>query len=319
MSSTIASDVQATSDVASRLQTTMAAVRVSFTWFGVRKALTPTQKAQAAETFGADGPYISAAKKLLDTGCPAFRAVTSVRNRTVAYWKSMSLPYPEPGVRLIRQDYVEPFNERMTHLRDALHEEVEKLDRQLPHLRQAAEERLGSLYDLADYPPTLVGLFALDWDFPSVEPPDYLLQLNPSLYEQERRRMMSRFEEAVSMAEQAFIEELGKLVGHLVERLNGTTDGKSKIFRDSAVSNLQEFFRQFRMLNVRSNAELDRLVETAQRMLQGLGPQQLRDSQSLREQVVSRLSTVQKSLDGLMVDRPRRRILRAGKEQEPAA
>ena len=131
--------------------------------------------------------------------------------------------------------------------------------------------------------------------------------------------MMSRFEEAVSMAEQAFIEELGKLVGHLVERLNGTTDGKSKIFRDSAVSNLQEFFRQFRMLNVRSNAELDRLVETAQRMLQGLGPQQLRDSQSLREQVVSRLSTVQKSLDGLMVDRPRRRILRAGKEQEPAA
>ena len=319
MSSTIAPDVQATSDVASRLQTTMAAVRVSFTWFGVRKALTPTQKAQAAETFGADGPYLSAAKKLLDTRCPAFQAVTSVRNRIVAYWKGMSLPYPEPGVRLIRQDLVEPFNERMTHLREALHEEVEKLDRQLPHLRQSAEERLGSLYDSADYPPTLVGLFALDWDFPSVEPPDYLLQLNPSLYEQERRRMMSRFEEAISMAEQAFIEELGKLVGHLVERLEGAAGGKPKTFRDSAVGNLQEFFQQFRMLNVRSNAELDRLVETAQRMLQGISPQQLRDSQSLRDQVVSRLSTVQTSLDGLMVDRPRRRILRAGKEQEPAA
>jgi hypothetical protein len=231
----------------------------------------------------------------------------------------MSLPYPEPGVRLIRQDLVEPFNERMTHLREALHEEVEKLDRQLPHLRQSAEERLGSLYDPADYPPTLVGLFALDWDFPSVEPPDYLLQLNPSLYEQERRRMMSRFEEAISMAEQAFIEELGKLVGHLVERLDGTAGGKPKTFRDSAVGNLQEFFQQFRMLNVRSNAELDRLVETAQRMLHGISPQQLRDSQSLRDQVVSRLSTVQTSLDGLMVDRPRRRILRAGREQEPAA
>ena len=319
MSSTIAPDVQATSDVASRLQTTMAAVRVSFTWFGVRKALTPTQKAQAAETFGADAPYLSAAKKLLDTRCPAFQAVTSVRNRIVAYWKGMSLPYPEPGVRLIRQDLVEPFNERMTHLREALTEEVEKLDRQLPHLRQSAEERLGSLYDSADYPPTLVGLFALDWDFPSVEPPDYLLQLNPSLYEQERRRMMSRFEEAISMAEQAFIEELGKLVGHLVERLEGAAGGKPKTFRDSAVGNLQEFFQQFRMLNVRSNAELDRLVETAQRMLHGISPQQLRDSQPLRDQVVSRLSTVQTSLDGLLVDRPRRRILRAGREQEPAA
>jgi hypothetical protein len=297
----------------------MAAIRVSFTWLGVRKALTPTQKAQAAETFGADGPYLSAAKKLLDTRCPAFRAVTAVRNRTVGYWKSMSLPYPEPGVRLIRQDYLEPFNERMTHLRDLLHAEVEKLDRQLPYLRQAAEERLGSLYDPADYPPSLVGLFALDWDFPSVEPPDYLLQLNPSLYEQERRRMMSRFEEAITMAEQAFTEELGKLVGHLVERLDGTADGKPKVFRDSAVSNLQEFFQQFRMLNVRSNAELDRLVGMAERMVRGVTPQRLRDSQSLREQVVSELSAVQKSLDGLLVDRPRRRILRTARTEEPAA
>ena len=121
------------------------------------------------------------------------------------------------------------------------------------------------------------------------------------------------------MAEQAFTEELGKLVGHLVERLDGAADGKPKVFRDSAVSNLQEFFQQFRMLNVRSNAELDRLVGMAERMVHGITPQNLRDSQSLRQQVVSELSVVQKSLDGLMVDRPRRRILRAGREQEPAA
>ena len=52
---------------AQRLHDTMAAVRVSFTWFGVRKTLTPAQKTQAAETFGAEGQYLSAAKKLLDT------------------------------------------------------------------------------------------------------------------------------------------------------------------------------------------------------------------------------------------------------------
>jgi len=319
MTTKIAPDAQATADVASRLQTTMAAARISFTWLGVRKTLTADQKAQAAETFGAEGPYISAAKKLLDTRCPAFRAVTSVRNRITAYWRGMSLPYPEPGLRLIRQDHVEPFNERMVQLRQELCEVVEQLDRQLPILRQAAEEQLGSLYNPADYPSTLVGLFAVDWDFPSVQPPDYLLQLNPDLYEQERRRMMARFEEAVRLAEQAFIEELNKLIGHLVERLNGTADNRPKIFRDSAVGNLQEFFRQFRMLNVRSNAELDELVETAQRMLHGISPQQLRDSDALRGQIASRLSTVQASLDGMLVDRPRRKILRSGKDQETAA
>ena len=34
---------------AQRLRTTMAAVRVSFTWFGVSKSLTPEQRATAAE------------------------------------------------------------------------------------------------------------------------------------------------------------------------------------------------------------------------------------------------------------------------------
>src|SRR5688572_190928 len=50
-----------------RLRTNFAAARVSFTWFGVRKGLSAEQKTQAAESFGAEGQFISAAKKLLDT------------------------------------------------------------------------------------------------------------------------------------------------------------------------------------------------------------------------------------------------------------
>ena len=42
-----------TTTPAERLRTTMAAMRLSFTWFGTRKTLSPDQKAQAAESFGA--------------------------------------------------------------------------------------------------------------------------------------------------------------------------------------------------------------------------------------------------------------------------
>jgi hypothetical protein len=190
---------------AQTLQGAFAAVRLSFTWLGVRKTLTPDQKAQAAETFGAEGQYLSAAKKLLDTRCPAFRSVTAVRNRIVSYWRGMSLPYPEPGIRLIRQDRIEPFDGRMTDLRQELLEAIEELDRQYDDLRAAARQRLGSLYNPADYPPMLRGLFEVAWEFPSVSPPDYLRELNPALYEQERQRMVARFEEAVALAEQAFV------------------------------------------------------------------------------------------------------------------
>jgi hypothetical protein len=86
-----------------QLRTTMAAARLSFTWLGVRKSLTAAQKNQAADSFGAEGKFLSAGKKLVDTSHPAFKAVTAIRGRTVAYWKGISLPSPEPGVRLIRQ------------------------------------------------------------------------------------------------------------------------------------------------------------------------------------------------------------------------
>jgi hypothetical protein len=80
-----------------RLRTTMAAARLSFTWLGVRKTLTSAQKNQAADTFGAEGKFLSAGKKLLDTSHPAFKAVTAIRGRAVGYWKTVSLPYPSPG------------------------------------------------------------------------------------------------------------------------------------------------------------------------------------------------------------------------------
>lgn len=99
----------------------------------------------------------------------------------------------------------------------------------------------------------------------------------------------------------------------MTERLSGTEDGKPKVFRDSAVENLMEFFQRFRQLNVRSNEQLDDLVGQAQRVVRGIEPQQLRDNVQVRNQVTSQLAGVQSVLDGLMVDRPRRNILRRPK------
>jgi hypothetical protein len=295
---------------AQRMRATMAAVRVSFTWLGTRKTLTPEQKSQAADTFGAEGAFLSAGKKLLDTRHPAFKAVSGVRGRALSYWKGISLPYPEAGIRLIRQDDIGGFSVQMTTLKAELEEAVGQLNEHYAELKSAARERLGRLFDSADYPASLDGLFAVEWDFPSVEPPEYLRQLSPELYRQESQRISARFDEAIRLAEEAFSAELSKLVSHLTERLSGQEDGKPKIFRDSAVENLNDFFQRFRALNVGSSEQLDQLVLQVQNVVRGIEPQQLRDTQSLRQQVATQLSGVQSVLDGLMVDRPRRNILR---------
>jgi hypothetical protein len=129
---------------AQRLRTSMAAVRLSISWFGTRKTLSAEQKAQAADTFGAEGEFLSAGKKLIDTKHPAFKAVTAVKSKAVGYWKSLSLPYPEPGLRLIRQDAIDTFDVQVRTFREDLDEAVVALDRQYDTLKAAAAERLGS-------------------------------------------------------------------------------------------------------------------------------------------------------------------------------
>ncbi len=298
---------------ATRLRGEMTAARLSFTWLGVRKSLSSQQKAQAADSFGAEGKYLSAGKKLLDTSHPSFKAVTAIKGRAVSYWKGVSLPYPESGIRLIRRDTINAFDNQITLFQGELEEAVCELNDHYDELRASARDRLGDLFDASDYPPTLINAFEINHDYPSVEPPEYLRQLNPELYEQEVRRVQARFDEAVELAEQAFVDELSQLVSHLTERLSGHDDGKPKVFRDTAVINLQEFFNRFQMLNVRSNEQLDSLVDQCRQIVSGVAPQSLRDNSSLRQQVGSQLSGVQSVLDGLLVDRPRRRIVRSAK------
>ena len=51
---------------AQRLRTTMAAVRLSITWLGVRKTLAPEQRTTAARAFHADRELLTARRHQLD-------------------------------------------------------------------------------------------------------------------------------------------------------------------------------------------------------------------------------------------------------------
>jgi hypothetical protein len=305
-------------DPARRLRRTAAAVRVHFTWWGVHKTLSPRQKQEVGLAYDADARLLTAGKKLVDTRHEAFRRLTTIRSRVGDYWRGLTLPYVEPGVRLIRRDDFEAFAHTLEGFRDELAQAEADLDAAYGQIKADARQRLGRLYEDTDYPAEVRGLFALAWDFPSVEPPSYLLRIAPEVYRQEQERVAQRFGEAVRLAEQAFAAEFAGLVAHLSERLAGTEDGRPRVFRDSAVGNLAEFFQRFGQLNVRSNPELDALVEQAQQLVRGVTPQGLRADADLRGRVGAEMAKVRQQVEGLLVERPRRRLVRSGAMQNGA-
>jgi hypothetical protein len=299
-----------TADVAVRLRRETMALRLSFHWLGTRKTLSRSQRTEAARQFDAAGDFLSAGKKILDTTHPRFRQVTAVRHRAQAYVQGISLPYPEPGIRLIRRDDLQEVQDRLTELERELSKHAASLDEAYAELQASAKRQLGRLFAYGDYPASLTDEFGMSWDFPSIDPPDYLRRLSPVLYREEAARVAARFDEAARLAEQMFLTELSDLVGHLSERLSGQDDGKPKIFRDSAVGNLNEFFERFRRLHLGGEDQLEEVVSRAESLLRGVDAQQLRDAPRLRERIVDNLADVRRALDEQLVDQPRRSVMR---------
>ena len=302
---------------ADKLRTQTIACRVRHAKLGVRRALTKAQVKDVAEEFHADSKVLSAAKKILDNKDPAFKAVVRVRTQANGYWKFHTAPYPEPGIRLLRKDAVSDFNAKMAGLRAELNQAAAVLQQRYAELRGKAEQDLGDLYNPEDYPPRIDTEFDLDWDFPSVEPPEYLKSLHPKLYEQECDRIRGRFEEAVRLSEQAMTQQLAELVKHLHDRLKGGDDGKPKVFRDTAVENLNAFFEQFGRIDIGSSTELQRLVDQAKQAVAGITPADLRDQADVRTTVAAQLAAIVPDIDAMIVDKPER-AFRWDDEQDEA-
>ena len=293
-------------DIGAQLKSETCAVRVSRTNFGVMRRLNNGQQAQAASSFGANGAFLRSRKKLIDTRHKKVLAVTSIMNRATSYFKDHSLPYPERGIRLIRRSDVEKFEQEMTRLSTKLEEAVSEVQKAYEYLRNKAKEDLGTLFSESDYPVSLEGSWSISWDFPSCDPPEYLKKISPKLYEREQQRVLEKFQSAVGMAEEAFTEELQSLVAKLRERLTGETNGKPAIFRDSAVTNLAEFFERFKKLNIGSNQELDALVAQAEGLMNGVVPKDLRKDGEARKDLAEQLEGLSGLIEPMLTAAPER-------------
>ena len=308
----VTNDSVATS--ASELRQTMGAVKLSFSWLGTQRKLSDVQTKQAADTFHAATDLVTASKRLIDTKNATYRTLTALKSQASGYWRSMTLPYPQEGVRLIKQSDIAAFEDKMREFKEQLAAAASNLQLEYESIKEAAREKLGDLFNPADYPPTLEGVFDIKWEYPPVEPPNYLMTFNPELYQQEQSRIQERFETAVIMAENAFAEQLQEMIAHLIERLTDEPDGTKKTFRTTAVENFKEFYDNFRRMNIRSNAQLEGLIRQANDIVSGVDVKELRKDGTLRQNLSAQMSTVKSALDSMITNAPRRRVMPMSEE-----
>jgi hypothetical protein len=156
----------------------LAAIRLVFSSFELRRSATADHYARAAKAFAANPQALQLGKILLDPGHPALWAVYAIRRRILGYWKGLTLPTAgSTDVRLLRQSDVDAFIVQMASLQAELDDALAYLGACYEDLQDRARTQLGDLYDPSDYPRSLSAHFGVCWDWPQMPMPGYLQRI----------------------------------------------------------------------------------------------------------------------------------------------
>jgi hypothetical protein len=160
---------------------------------------------------------------------------------------------------------------------------------------------LGPLFDGKDYPPTpeVAKKFAVRWNWLSI---DVAEGIPEELRAQETEKLRQQFTDASQQIRDALRTMFAEIIEHAVDRLKTEPGEKPKVFRDSLLDNMNEFFATFEARNIMGDEQLTEIVAKAKAVMQGRNSKQLRTDLDERNATAKALSEVKAYTDAMVTE-----------------
>jgi len=257
----------------------------------------------------ADKRWVGVTKKLLESD--ELNAVNKVLHEARAFLDSHALPAPlKKGVYMIPLEYVDKVNARLLELQQEHTKAIKCFAGEYESSIEAAKKRLGSLFDASDYMSVqeLRRAFSMSWSYVSFDVPVSLEKVNKEIWEDEQHKAEKTWNDARDAWQGLLREQMQELVAHLVERLSPSKDGKKKIFRDSALGNLEEFLGTFDPRNIANDEQMKSIVGKVRGICKGVKLEDVREDERVREQVRQSFNIIKNTLDKMVDVKPLRAL-----------
>jgi len=263
---------------------------------------TARRKLPESAVQGADPHFVRAHKFLVSKD--SLKPIEQIRNEARTYVYNKTLPFPVNGVLFIPKQMIAEVDLKLKEYKALFDAEVAKFSAQYSVFAEQAREKLGTMYNVADYPQDISSKFGFSWRFFVIDAPGESDLLSPDLYAQEEAKFRETMQEFRMAAVRALRETFAEMVNRIAERLSD-----NKRFKDTTVENLKEFLNDFEKLNITDDTALAELVEKARMVITGeLTAQDLRDDFELRDFVARKMAQVKDEIAETLVDRPVRRL-----------
>lgn len=167
-----------------------------------------------------------------------------------------------------------------------------------------------SFFNEADYPPdeAVRNAFSFSAQIWELSAPGQLAAISRDLYQRELIKLDNMWAEASQQISAVLLQEFKKLTSHLSEKLQPGVDGKAKTFRNTTVTKLTEWLALFSARNLTTDEELVTLINKARGLIQGVDPENIRDSEALRKDLATAFQEITKEVDEQIINRPVRAI-----------
>lgn len=295
------------------------ALTVTISRLGVKRkvAVGKVSVKEATEEQPTDPRALAVSKELID--CAEYKSIVTLDNAYRVDLCKIALPSPlRRGMYLVPLGLVSRVNNQIEEYQGRRRALVDAFVSAYSGAVRDARRRLGTLWAADDYPHVDDVRMSFDvktrWE--SFGVPALLERVDADLFREERGRIQADLRDAAEEIRSALRAGLAELISHLAERLQPAPDGTPRIFRDSAVNNINEWLDLFSARNITNDAQLAELVAQARTVLRGADPESLRRAPVVRDSVREGLAEIRDRLAPLVTERPRRRF---DFSEEPAA
>lgn len=231
------------------------------------------------------------------------------------------------GIDIVRMSAVSELEAQLNAAKIELPKKVKALGAVMPEIKKEAEERLRdtaerilgvqgiTFYDEREYPTPdeLQSLFEIKWNFIALGVPDLLPK---EIFEAEKARVEKVWQEAEAQITGFLRQSWQSLIDHFIDRLTVDPGDKKKVFRDSMVSNMNEFCDAFKNRNITGDEELGKLVDQAKKLMKNLSAEELRADAGTREALLASFTKLKEQADKLVETLPNRLFTFEGDAQE---
>lgn len=246
------------SEAAQTIESSCMEFRMSVRWLELNKKVDKHSAEKMTATVNARREGVSLTKRLFSAKTEAMQKANAARGRLTQLRDAWTIPKamlctkvgdePEkdPGIRLIRIADIDEFDELLNAAIADLMTSIAVLQDDLEKIKEADKERLGDLYDDADYPDDVTEYVEVVKGYQPIMYTEDFRILAPATYKKELARTQQMFEDTANLAAttfaKTFLAQVKTLCNQLGNRtrLNPPKDHPQAYLKDAEVVTFQD-------------------------------------------------------------------------------